>query len=294
MRTPDQASLAVNRKPHDDEIDVFGLSHCGKVRAQNQDHFLLATIHKHVRVVQTNMTEQERMPMEDERLAMVAMVADGVGGAEGGEEASATALEVAMQYLARSTDCYYRAEGGDEQFINALQEAAMRSHKAVLDRAREVAEGRPMATTLTLWMGVWPWYYLLQVGDSRYYLYRDTKLTQVTRDQTIAQDLLDQGVFTRAMAQRSQYSNVLSSAIGGEAAMPVVTRMRADWNNVHLLCTDGLTKHVTDQRIAQRLGAMTSARQVCEQLLEDALEDGGTDNISIVVGRAVRRRPQSA
>lgn len=290
MRTPDQASLAVNPKPHDDEIDVFGLSHCGKVRAQNQDHFLLATIHKHVRVVQTNMTEQERMPMEDDRLAMVAMVADGVGGAEGGEEASATALEVAMQYLARSTDCYYRAEGGDEQFIHALQEAAMRSHKAVLDRARDVAEGRPMATTLTLWMGVWPWYYLLQVGDSRYYLFRDGKLTQVTRDQTIAQDLLDQGVFTRAMAQRSQYSNVLSSAIGGEAAAPVVTRMRADWNNVHLLCTDGLTKHVPDELIAQRLASMVSARQACEQLLQDALDDGGTDNISIVVGRAVRRR----
>ena len=290
MRTPDQASLAVNPKPHDDEIDVFGLSHCGKVRAQNQDHFLLATIHKHVRIVQTNMTEQERMPMEDDRLAMVAMVADGVGGAEGGEEASATALEVALQYLARSTDCYYRAEGGDEQFINALQEAAMRSHKAVLDRARDVAEGRPMATTLTLWMGVWPWYYLLQVGDSRYYLFRDGKLTQVTRDQTIAQDLLDQGVFTRAMAQRSQYSNVLSSAIGGEAALPVVTRMRADWNNVHLLCTDGLTKHVPDELIAQRLASMVSARQACEQLLNDALDDGGTDNISIVVGRAVRRR----
>ena len=290
MRTPHESSLAVNPKPHDDEIDVFGISHCGKVRAQNQDHFLLATIHKHVRVVQTNMTERERMPMEDDRLAMVAMVADGVGGAEGGEEASATALEVAMHYLARSTDCYYRAEGGDEQFINALQEAAMRSHKAVLDRARDVAEGRPMATTLTLWMGVWPWYYLLQVGDSRYYLFRDGKLTQVTRDQTIAQDLLDQGVFTRAMAQRSQYSNVLSSAIGGEAALPVVTRMRADWNNVHLLCTDGLTKHVPDELIARRLGSMVSARQACEQLLEDALDDGGTDNVSIVIGRAVRRR----
>ena len=290
MRTPDQSSLAVNPKPHDDEIDVFGLSHCGNVRTQNQDHFLLATIHKHVHVVQTNMTEQERMPMEDERLAMVAMVADGVGGAEGGEEASATALEVAMDYLARSTDCYYRADGNDAQFINALQEAAMRSHKAVLDRAREVADGRPMATTLTLWMGVWPWYYLLQVGDSRYYLYRDRTLTQVTRDQTIAQDLLDQGVFTRAMAQRSQYSNVLSSAIGGEAAIPVVTRMRSEWNNVHLMCTDGLTKHVSDDLIAQRLDSMTSARQACEQLLADALDAGGTDNISIIVGRAVRRR----
>lgn len=290
MRTPNQSVLAVNPKPHDDEIDVFGLSHAGKVRAQNQDHFLLATIHKRVNVVQTNLTEQERLPMEDERLAVLAMVADGVGGAEGGEEASATALEVAMHYMARSTDCYYKADGSDEHFINALQDAAMRSHQAVIERAREVAEGRPMATTLTMWMGVWPYYYLLQVGDSRYYRYRDGELTQITRDQTIAQDLLDQGVFTRAMAERSQFSNVLSSSLGGDAALPVVTRMRSDWKVIHLLCTDGLTKHVSDDTIRERLASMTSSRQVCEQLLQDALDGGGTDNISIVVGRSVPRR----
>lgn len=289
MRTPDQSALAVSPKPRDNEIDVFGLSHPGKMRSENQDHFLLATIHKRVQVIQTNLTEQAQMPMEDERLAFVAMVADGVGGAEGGVEASATALEVAMHYLARSTDCYYRADGSDEQFINALQTAAMQSHEAVIAKAREVADGRPMATTLTLWMGVWPLYYLLQVGDSRYYLYREGTLTQVTRDQTIAQDLLDQGVFTRTMAARSQYSNVLSSALGGEAAIPIVTRMRADWNNVHLLCTDGLTRHVSDERIAAVLGDMTTARQACEQLLESALDAGGSDNISIIIGRAVRR-----
>lgn len=289
MRTHDTSTLAVNPTPHDDEIDVFGLSHTGKVRAQNQDHFLVATIHKRVQIVQTNLTEQQCLPMEDQRLAFIAMVADGVGGAEGGEEASATALEVAMQYMARSTECCYQADGGDEQFINALQDAAMQSHQAVIARARDVAGGRPMATTLTLWMGVWPFYYLLQVGDSRYYLFRDGQLTQITRDQTIAQELLDQGIFTRAMAARSQYSNVLSSAIGGDTAVPVVTRMRSDWNSIHLLCSDGLTKHVSDDTIRERLSSMTSSRQVCEQLLEDALEGGGTDNISIIVGRSVPR-----
>jgi serine/threonine protein phosphatase PrpC len=292
MRTPDHASIAISSKPRDDEIDVFGLSHPGSVRSENQDHFLLATIHKRVQVLRTNLSPQAQMPMEDERLAFVAMVADGVGGAEGGEEASATALETAMHYLARSTECYYRADGTDEQFINALQGAAMLSHEAVLAKAREVAEGRTMATTLTLWMGVWPWFYLLQVGDSRYYLYRKGTLTQITRDQTIAQDLLDQGVFTRTMAARSQYSNVLSSALGGEAAVPVITRMRADWNNVHLLCTDGLTKHVSDERIAEVLGSMASAKDGCEQLLADALAAGGTDNISIIIGRAIPRKQQ--
>ena len=121
----------------------------------------------------------------------------------------------------------------------------------------------------------------------RCYLYRDAQLTQITRDQTFAQDLVDQGVFTRAVAARSQCSNVLSSALGGQTATPVVTRLRADWSNVHLLCSDGLTKHVSDERIAERLAAMTSARDVCEQLLQDALEGGGTDNVTIIVGRAM-------
>jgi serine/threonine protein phosphatase PrpC len=289
MRTPDRSVAALNPKPQDDELDVYGLSHRGNVRPENEDHFLVATVHKRVHVALTNLTQQQRLPMEDERLAVFAMVADGVGGGEAGEEASATALEVAMHYMAESTDCYYRSDGSDEQFIQLLQDAAMKSHEAVLARAREVVDGRPMATTLTIWMGVWPYCYLLQVGDSRYYMFRDGELTQVSRDQTIAQELLDQGVFTRAMAARSQYSNMLSSAIGGDAATPVVTRMRSDWKTVHMLCTDGLTKHVSDERIGERLANMTSARQVCEQLLDDALTGGGTDNVSIIVGRSIPR-----
>jgi serine/threonine protein phosphatase PrpC len=67
----------------------------------------------------------------------------------------------------------------------------------------------------------------------------------------------------------------------------VVTRTRNSWENIHLLCSDGLTRHVSDKRIAERLASMQSARQVCEQLLQDALDDGGTDNITIIVGRAI-------
>ncbi len=281
--------LPVQQRPRIDEMDAFGLSHRGKVRPVNEDHFLLASINKRVQVLHTNLPTTHVLPSEEQRLAVVAMIADGVGGADAGEEASATALEVALQYLANSTDCYLRSDADSEELTGALQEAAMKCHEAVRAQGMEVAQGRSMATTLTLWMGVWPWYYLLQVGDSRYYLYREGKLTQVSRDQTIAQDLVDQGVFTRTMASRSKFSNVLSSAIGGDTAAPVVTRLKADWMNVHLLCTDGLTKHVSDEQIADRLKNMTSAKQCAEQLLEDALDAGGSDNISIIIGRAVPR-----
>jgi serine/threonine protein phosphatase PrpC len=278
---------APDRKPRDDEIDVYGLTHVGKVRKVNQDHFLLASIYKRVQIHLTSLTDQQRLPFAEERLAVIAMIADGVGGGEGGERASSTALEMAMQYVVSSMNCYYSADYTEVSFIDALQGAAMQCHDAVLARAKAEGATRSMATTLTLWMGVWPWYYLLQVGDSRYYLYREGKLTQVSRDQTLAQDLVDQGVFTRTVGERSQFAHVLSSAIGGQQTLPVVTRLKSEYHIVHLLCSDGLTKHVSDEQIAERLRTMTSAKQVCEQLLQDALDGGGSDNISMIIGRAV-------
>jgi len=293
MTTPDSALPADNRKPRDDELDVYALTHIGKVRKTNQDHFLLASIHKRIQLMQTSLSDQQRLPFGDQRLGIFAMIADGVGGGEGGEKASATTLEIATQYLVSSTDCFYRADATEGEFMHALQDAALRCHAAVVERAKSEPGIRSMATTLTLWMGVWPWYYVLQVGDSRYYLYREGKLTQVSRDQTLAQDLVDQGVFSRAVGLKSRFANVLSSAIGGQHTEPVVTRLRSEWYIVHLMCSDGLTKHVPDERIAERLAAMTSSKQVCEQLLQDALEGGGTDNVTIVVGRAVPK-PQPA
>ena len=88
----------------------------------------------------------------------------------------------------------------------------------------------------------------------------------------------------------SPWANVLSSSLGGEQTAPVVTRLQSGWENTHLICSDGLTKHVSDARIAERLAGMTSARDACEKLLQDALDGGGTDNITIIVGRAVPKQ----
>jgi protein phosphatase len=81
---------------------------------------------------------------------------------------------------------------------------------------------------------------------------------------------------------------VLSSAIGGTEAAPVVTRITRDWGTVVLLCSDGLTKHVSDERIAERLASLTSSEQACRDLLQDALDDGGTDNITMIIGRTIQ------
>lgn len=282
-------AVASTRKPTDEEVDVYGLTHTGSIRQQNQDHFLIASLKRQVQIHRTSLPDGSRWPAA-ERLAFLAMVADGVGGSSHGEEASRLAVEAITEYVAQSMRAYYTADAvADDQFATALQEAAMRTHERVVERAKADPGGRNMATTLTLFLGVWPWAYLLQLGDSRCYLLRDGVLTQITRDQTMAQELVDQGVLTRADAPRTRWAHVLSSAIGGHQTAPVVTRVESVWNQVFLLCSDGLTKHVSDEKIAERLTTMTSSQQVCEQLLADALEDGGSDNISIVVGRAIRK-----
>ncbi|MFL5464910.1 MAG: PP2C family protein-serine/threonine phosphatase [Gemmatimonadaceae bacterium] len=274
------------RKPRDEEIDSFGLTHRGLVRPNNQDHFLVGQLRQRLHIKESSLPDFSELPLAEDRLASLMMVADGVGGGKKGEEASEVALEAITRYITEGVRCYYNAEAGDADFTQALEAAALSCHRAVLERAAVDPEFTGMATTLTLWIGVWPWCYLLQVGDSRYYQFRQNTLVQISRDQTMAQELIDSGMFAAAV-KNTPMTNILSSSIGGPQTMPVVKRLPNSWNTVHLLCTDGLTKHVSDERIAERLGEMTSAKEVCEKLLQDALDGGGTDNITIVVGRPV-------
>ena len=110
----------------------------------------------------------------------------------------------------------------------------------------------------------------------------------MSRDQTVGQELVDSGVLDRSQASRLRWADVLSSSIGGSESTPVVTKIEHDWDYKHLFCSDGLTKHVSDERIRERLSSMTSSRQACETLLQDALDDGGSDNITMIVARTVK------
>jgi protein phosphatase len=274
-------------KPRDDEIDVFGMTHQGLVRKNNQDHFLLGSLRKQLQVLQTSLPLSAEVGSPDERVAFIAMVADGVGGGPRGEAASQLALSAITQYVASSAECYYAADTTDETFRQNLEQGARRVHADVLAQADRDPDLKGMATTLTLWLGVWPRVYLLQVGDSRCYLYREGKLTQLSRDQTMAQELLDQGALSQTDAKRTPLANVLSSSIGGGQNAPVVTQTRNQRGNIWLLCSDGLTKHVPDEQIMRRLKEMTSAKQACETLVQDALDGGGTDNITVIVGTLI-------
>lgn len=275
-------------RPQFSDIDAWGLTHRGRVRSENQDHFFVGSLARGVRAEQASITENQGEMLHLERQASLAVVADGVGGSFGGEEAARRAVEGLVSSVSSFFhEAEFREKDDPEVFSRLLHEAALAVHESLLVRARKEGGERRFATTLTLFLGLWPHAYLLQVGDSRCYVFRDGKLTQISRDQTLAQELVDKGVLTRTRAEESRWANVLSSAMGGGEAEPVVTRVVRDWGTVVLLCSDGLTKHVSEARIRDRFTAMTSSRQVAEDLLQDALEDGGTDNVTLIVGRTL-------
>ncbi|HEU4565956.1 MAG TPA: protein phosphatase 2C domain-containing protein [Gemmatimonadaceae bacterium] len=284
------SSPSLGERPRDDELDLFGLTHPGHVRAENQDQFLLCTVHPQVVVHGTSLPSPEELALRGQRLATIMLVADGVGGSAAGSTASRLATEAVTRYLTSSLRSYHTAGSSREgELVEALRAAAGAAHETVKAEARARADGRDMATTLCLGVVVWPWLYVVQVGDSRCYFYQGGRLRQLTRDQTVAQELVERGVLSPADAETSPLSHVLFSAIGSSEAVPEVTRVDVrERGSVILVCTDGLTKHVTDAEIAAQLHMMESAEQACRSLLALALERGGSDNITMVMGRARR------
>lgn len=289
------ASLAADLKPRDDELDLYGLTHQGLVRRENQDHFLIGTLHRELAVHGTSLPAMNQLLLRGDRFATFAVVADGVGGSTGGAAASQRAVETIAQYIQSTLRCFAAADPAHESaFIEALRTAALDADAAVralrTDDWESRGRGGP-ATTLTLAIGIWPRAYVLQVGDSRCYVHGNGMLRRLTRDQTAAQDLVDSGGLTPAEAATSPLQHMLTSAIGGQVAVPVpvVTAVDQQRDAVFLLCSDGLTRHVSDPELAERLGSPSSAQHVCNDLLRLALERGGQDNITIVVGRARQR-----
>jgi serine/threonine protein phosphatase PrpC len=289
------AALTADVKPRDHELDLHGLTHQGLVRRENQDHFLIGTLHRELAVHGTSLPAMNQLLLRGDRFAAFAVVADGVGGSTGGAAASQRAVETIAQYVQSTLRCFAAADPAHEPaFIDALRGAALDADAAV--RALRMDDGEPgeggrggPATTLTLAIGVWPRAYVVQVGDSRCYVHGNGALRCLTRDQTAAQDLVDSGDLTLAEAANSPLQHMLTSAIGGQVAAPVVTAVDQQRDAVFLLCSDGLTRHVSDPELAECLAGLRSSQQACTDLLKLALERGGQDNITIIVGRARRR-----
>jgi len=286
----DLDTVPIPPKPRDEDLDFFGLTDRGLVRKDNQDHFLVTTLHKTMRVHVTSLPNPELLELPSQRLASIGMVCDGVGGHAGGEEASRSAAEAIAGYVTNTMSCFFAMDTSDDTaLLDSMREAATRSHEVIAERAKESGDRKGMATTLTMFVAVWPTLYLLQVGDSRCYRLRKGELEQLTRDQTMAQDLVDSGVLKPEQAQKSPYAHVLSSSLGGSTWIPEVSKTDLMPGDVLMLCTDGLTKHVPQDRIAERLRAMKNSEEAVRALVADTMAAGASDNVTVLVLRAIVR-----
>jgi PPM family protein phosphatase len=276
-------------QPHGHQIDVCGLTHPGLVRSENQDHFLIATLHKSMRVIQTSMPEEALGDLRSPSRGFVFLVADGVGGTPGGRDASRTALRAIVDYVLSAMDLYQQLDEEIEpEFEAELRRSVELSHEAVRQAGDADEDRAGMATTLTMVCFRWPKAYIVHVGDSRGYRLRNDQLELLTKDQTMAQAMIDAGALSPEQAARSRLNHILYSAIGATRAEPYSVTTDAQWDDRMLICTDGITKHISDAEIRDALRGMRTAEATARELLQLALDRGGSDNTTLIVGRLHR------
>ena len=282
MRTSAEHRLA-RAKPLPNEVDVFGITHPGRVRATNADHYLIASFYRAMKVHSSSLEPESFPPLSTYTRGFLFLVADGVGALSQAAEGSATAIQAVSQYILDMSDVSMQAEPSREpEVAERMRTFALRAHEVLRGDSPPDASGSN-ATTFTMAMGIWPRYFIIHVGDSRCYQFRNRKLQCLTTDQTMAQAMVDSGVITKEKAEASHWKHVLVSAMGSTQIEPELKVIDIDWGDTLLLCSDGLTRHVSDAEIERRLGGGGTSEAIAKDLLNQALERGGADNVTIVL-----------
>ena len=236
----------MSRKQKQKAASFAALTHVGKVRALNEDSLLA--------------------------LPPLYAVADGLGGHQSGDVASVLAIEALRDHAPKHPDAV------------ALARAVQSANEAVIAGIKKGVGREGMGTTMTAAMLEGGRAIFAQVGDSRAYLLRNRRLSQVTEDHSVVGALLRGGHITAEEARRHPQRSVITRALGSDPNLHVdtfdISVLRGDRL---LLCTDGLTTMVEDAEIQEILSTSLDPNQAAEKLIQAALDGGGTDNISVVI-----------
>jgi protein phosphatase len=275
------------------EVVAAGLSHPGKVRPNNEDHFLVVRIGRYLKTLLTNLS-QGAVPEEFDESSCAMVVADGLGGMAAGEVASELAIARLVDLVVQTPDWIFGQ--GEPEVRRIVDRAASRVSEVnanVAEEARQNPGLAGMATTLSLAWNVGTTLFVVHVGDSRVYLSRGSKLHKLTREHTIAEELVGRGAYPDAQSVPARQRHMLTRVIGagsGDCDPDIQTIQLEDRDRL-LLCTDGLTDMVDDAAIADQLQTCSTASEACRSLLDEALERGGKDNVTMLVADYVIRRP---
>jgi protein phosphatase len=264
----------------------FGLSHPGRVRANNEDVFVVAELARTLLVRHTNVPQPDES--HSRHRGHVFLVADGVGGHHAGEVASSLSTVTVEEFLLNTFRRFAAAPSADGQAaLRELQAALRQADARLFEEGGRHPEWRGMGTTLTLAVASGRRLFVAHAGDSRCYLHSTGNLRQLTADHTFAADMVRAGMITRSQQEHHPWRHVVTNLLGGSepGVRAEVHLLDLHPGDVLLLCTDGLTDMVPDEGIAAVLAAEADPEAACRRLIDEANRNGGEDNVTVVVAR---------
>lgn len=272
-------------------VEIHATSHVGRVRRGNEDNYLLLNIS--LSKAWTSLQDDGEFVIESQKFevdenGLVLAVSDGMGGALAGEVASKMAVDsVCEKLLGGEAEVTITPEEQDHQLIADLYNATVYANYLIHQQGRSDPQFQGMGATFT-GIGVTPESVdIIQVGDSRAYLVRNGKIYQITKDQSLVQQLIDAQQISAEEAETHTLKNVILQALGAQNEIyPVSARIQPHQNDVFLLCSDGLSNKVNAaglQRIV--LENIDQLQMACAELVKEANERGGEDNITVVLAK---------
>lgn len=272
-------------------VEIHATSHIGRVRRGNEDNYLLLNISQSKAWTSSQEAGEfviESQVFEIDENGVVLAVSDGMGGALAGEVASKMAVEsVQEKLLVDDLDATLTPEEYDQHLIAKLYNAAVYANYMIHQQGRTDPQFQGMGATFT-GIGITPGSVdIIQVGDSRAYLVRKERIYQVTKDQSLVQQLIDAQQISAEEAETHTLKNVILQALGAQNEIyPVSARVEPHQNDVFLLCSDGLSNKVSAASMQSIvLENQEQLGMACADLVKEANENGGEDNITVIIAK---------
>ena len=284
------------RVPHEHVEAEFGaLTNVGRVRKNNEDQFLVMKRFGTREVLMSSLPSESLPASLDHAYAF--SVADGIGGRDSGELASFLALRTSWLLSSQELSWSVRVDEGQIDHLKRKADLFFQLIHEVI-RLASIADSRHtgMGTTLTLGYSSGSDLYILHAGDSRAYLVRNGQIKRLTRDHTMAELLMESGLAAPDSDLVSRTRSVLVNCLGGEDFGVDVDfhHQRLLSGDRILLCSDGLSDMISDERILEILTAQDRPDPACHALVNAALEQGGRDNITVVLAQYQISHPPAA
>lgn len=272
-------------------IEIHAASHVGRVRRGNEDNYLLLHIsgaRNWTNSPDSNEFSIQSRKFEIDEQGVVAAVSDGMGGALAGEVASQMAVEtVSSRLLNADPDATISPNTSYTSLIEKLYDATVYANHLIHNQGRTDPQFSGMGATFT-GVGITPDAVdLIQVGDSRAYLVRNARIYQVTKDQSLVQQLIDSQQISPEEAETHAMKNVILQALGAQNEVyPVPARLIPQRDDVLLLCSDGLSNKLHAEDLLRIvLDNINQLDDACEKLIKEANERGGEDNITVILAK---------